>query len=384
MSKRSHAARRRHKAMIRRQTPPGAPPGTLVADPSAPKPLLHIVAYGPDGFREVETEDPEALAAYIGKWPALWVHVEGLGDAQVIGRLGSLFNLHQLALEDVLHTHQRPKVEQYPDSVYVVVRPLVLNDRLESEQMSLFLGKGFVVSFQERRGEGPDDPVRERIRLGAGRIRSEGTDFLAYALLDAVIDGCFPILERYWEKLAALEENLLVQPTPTLVARIHESKRDLLAARRSVWPLRDALSILYREPSPFLGEEVRVYLRDCYDHVIQIIDVVETFREVVLGMTDLYLSSLSNRMNEIMKVLTIISTIFIPLSFIAGLYGMNFDRSASPLNMPELGWKFGYPFALGLMGVTAVALLVFFRWKGWMGGGDRGAPADRPPRGEGD
>ncbi|MEW6758344.1 MAG: magnesium/cobalt transporter CorA [Acidobacteriota bacterium] len=371
MSKRSHAARRRHKVMIHRQTPPGAPPGTLVADPAAPKPLLHVVAYGPDGFREVETEDPEALVAYLGKWPVLWVHVEGLGDAQVIARLGALFHLHQLALEDVLHTHQRPKVEQYPESVFVVARPLLLNDRLDSEQMSLFLGKGFVVSFQERRGVGPDDPVRERIRLGAGRIRSEGTDFLAYALLDAVIDGCFPILERYWEKLATLEENLLVQPTPTLVARIHESKRDLLAARRSVWPLRDALSALYRDPSPYLGDEVRVYLRDCYDHVIQIIDVVETFREVVLGMTDLYLSSLSNRMNEIMKVLTIISTIFIPLSFIAGLYGMNFDRSASPLNMPELSWRWGYPFALGLMGVTALGLLAFFRWKGWMGGGDK-------------
>jgi magnesium transporter len=340
-----------------------------VADPNAPKPLLHIVAYGPEGFRETETEDPEALCAYIGKWPVLWVHVEGLGDARVIARLGSLFDLHQLALEDVLHTHQRPKVELYAESVFVVGRPLTLNDRLESEQMSLFLGRQFVVSFQERRGVGPDDPVRERIRQGAGRIRSEGADFLAYALMDAVIDGFFPILERYGERLDALEEGLLVRPDPALVGRIHEAKRDLLAARRSVWPLRDALSALYREPSAFIGDEVRVYLRDCHDHVIQIIDVVETYREVALGMTDLYLSSLSNRMNEIMKVLTIISTLFIPLSFIASLYGMNFDTEASALNMPELGWPWGYPFALGLMGLTALALLAFFRWKGWMGGG---------------
>jgi magnesium transporter len=372
MSKKSRAARRQRKALIRRQTPPGSPPGTLVADPEAPRPLLHVVGYGPGGFREAEGRDGSAVAAFLGKWPVLWVHVEGMGDASVVGEIGRIFGLHPLALEDVLHVHQRAKVEVYEKNLYVVVRSLLLNERLETEQMSLFLGEGFVVSFQEKPGPGPDDVVRERIRQEKGRIRAEGADYLLYTLLDAVLDGCFPVLERFGDRLDELEVRLLERPGASLASQIHEAKRDIQTARRAVWPMRDALSLLVREGSPFLSPAIRPYLRDCYDHAIQLMDVVETYREISVGMTDLYLSGLSNRMNEIMKVLTIIATLFIPLSFIASLYGMNFDPEASPFNMPELKWKWGYPFALGLMGLTALGLLVFFRWKGWLGGDRRG------------
>lgn len=372
MSKKSRAARRLRKSLLHRQAPPGSPPGTLVADPASPRPILHVVGFGPEGFRESEGRDPAVVAPFLGKWPVLWVHVEGLGDASVVGEIGRLFGLHPLALEDVLHVHQRAKVEVYEKNLYVVVRPLLLNERLETEQWSFFLGEGFVVSFQEKPGPGPDDIVRERIRTARGRICAEGADYLLYSLLDAVLDGCFPVLERFGDRLDELEVKLLEGPNAALANQIHEAKRDIQTARRAVWPVRDALSLLVREGSPFLTSAIRPYLRDCYDHAIQLMDVVETYREIAVGMTDLYLSGLSNRMNEVMKVLTIIATLFIPLSFIASLYGMNFDPEASPFNMPELKWRWGYPFVLGLMSLTALGLLAYFRWKGWMGGDRRG------------
>jgi magnesium transporter len=210
--------------------------------------------------------------------------------------------------------------------------------------------------------------VRERIRKGVGRMRGAGPDYLAYALLDAIIDGYFPVLEHYGEYLEDLEDVLVHDPDEELVADIHNVKRDLLTLRRAIWPLRDALGALLREPVPLISHETHPYLRDCYDHTVQIIDLVETYRELGSGLMDMYLSSVSNRMNEIMKVLTIISTIFIPLSFIAGVYGMNFNPERSPLNMPELNWYWGYPFCLAIMGVVAAVLVGFFWRKGWLGG----------------
>jgi len=261
---------------------------------------------------------------------------------------------------------QRPKVERYEDCLFLVARMMSLGERLDSEQISIYLGSGFVLTFQERVGDCLD-PVRHRIREGAGRIRSQGADYLAYALLDAVIDHYFPVLEELGERLEALEDEVLRHPSPAVISRIHAAKRDLLALRRVVWPQRESLHWLLREPIPLLAEDTRLHLRDCYDHVAHVMDMVETFRELASGLVDAYQSSLSNRMNEVMKVLTIIATIFIPLSFLAGLYGMNFSAESSPWNMPELRFYFGYPLALALMAVVAGVMLIYFRRKGWIG-----------------
>ncbi len=386
MPKKAKGRKKPHRVVMKKRVPRGAPPGTLVADPRAPKPVLRAMAYGPDGLRELEHADLDSIAGLRGEWPVLWVSVEGLGDAGVVEAVGGLFGLHHLALEDVLSTHQRAKVEQYGEYVFVVARSPVLDDRVSTEQMSLFLGPDFVLSFHEHPSS-DYDVTRDRIRSASGRIASAGPDYLAYALIDTLIDGYFPVLEDYGERLEGLEEDVVARPSEGLIRRIHEAKRDLLTVRRAVWPLRDALSALYREPSRLVAEDTRVYLRDCYDHTIQIIDFVETYREIATGMMDVYLSSLSNRMNEIMKVLTIIATIFIPLSFIASLYGMNFNPAKSPWNMPELEWRWGYPFALGLMALAAVSMLLYFRRKGWLGGGgsqkEDAAEEEAPAEGRG-
>lgn len=380
MAKKPKGRKRTYKTILRKRVPPGAPPGTLVADPGAPKPTIRLLAYGPDGRKEITGADTETIVALKGKWPVLWVSVEGLGDVGVVEKIGAIFGLHRLALEDVLNVHQRPKVEQYGDYIFIVARSAALNERVATEQLSIFLGKDFVLSFHER-GTAVYDVTRERIKTASGRISSAGSDYLAYALIDTLIDGYFPVLEDYGERLEGIEEDVVSRPSEGLIRRIHEAKRDLLNIRRSIWPLRDALSALEREPGQLVSDDTRVYLRDCYDHTIQIIDFVETYREIATGMMDVYLSSLSNRMNEIMKVLTIIATIFIPLSFIAGLYGMNFNPARSPWNMPELEWRWGYPFALLLMALTAGIMLFYFRRKGWLGGhgGDDEETGDEDP-----
>lgn len=358
----------------RRRTPgralwgdrPGASPGQLRADPRAPAPSLQLIAYGPDGFAEQAGPDLAAVRQALERWPVTWLNVDGLGDEQVIAGIGELFGLHKLALEDVLHVHQRPKVEEYPDNLFVVLRLPEPGERLDTEQISLFLGANFVVTFQERPGDA-FEPVRERIRLGKGTLRGAGPDYLAYALIDAGIDSAFPVLEQCGERLESLEDEVVERPRHGAVAAIHAVKRDLLTLRRGVWPLREMLGTLSREPSPLVRAETRLFLRDCNDHAVQILELVETYREISSGLLDIYLSSISNRTNEIMKVLTIIATIFIPLGFFASLYGMNFDPDASPWNMPELRWRWGYPAALGLMAAVAAGLLVWFRRRGWLG-----------------
>jgi magnesium transporter len=231
----------------------------------------------------------------------------------------------------------------------------------------MFLGANFLLTFQERTGD-CFDLVRDRIRRRRGHIRERKADYLAYALLDAVIDGYFPVLEACGERLESLEDAVLDKPSGEQSAQIHEMKRDLLTLRRAIWPQREMINALTRDSSAHVSDQTRVYLRDCYDHTIQLMDMLETYREIASGLVDVYLSSVSARMNEIMKLLTIIATIFIPLGFIAGLYGMNFDTGVSPWNMPELSWRWGYPFALGLMAVVAIGLLLFFRKRGWIGG----------------
>ncbi len=359
--------RRKASRIHRRRTPPGAPPGTLIADPEAPPPQIHVFAYGPEQFHEQEITDLRQLASLFHHWPVLWVDIEGLGNVDTIKAVGEMFSLHRLALEDVLNVHQRPKIEQYNDLYFIVSRMVRIGDTLETEQLSLFLGSSFVLTFQEGKPGDCLEPVRERIREKRGRIRDVGLDYLAYALLDAVVDSYFPVLEAYGEQLEILEDEVMAHPERTVVAHVHDIKRNLLTLRRSIWPQREIFNALLRDETPLVTNETRLYLRDCYDHTSQIIDLVETYRELGADLTDLYLSSVSNRTNEIMRVLTVIATIFIPLTFVAGVYGMNFNPNSSPWNMPELNWPWGYPFALTLMGVCAALQLIFFWRRGWLG-----------------
>jgi len=365
--KKAPASRRDRLFSRRKVVNQAAPPGTLIEPEGAPEPVVSVVAYDQTRLVERTLRDPDELPALLREYQVVWVNVNGLGDAALMHQLGEIFGLHSLALEDVLNTRHRPKAEAYDDNLFVVTRMAqIRGDALDVEQVSLFLGKRFVVSFQERPGD-CFAPVRERIRKGGTRVRFMGADYLAYALIDAIVDAYFPVLEHYSERLNDAEDAVVADPENHTVEHIHALKRDFQVLRHGIWPFREALRDLSDE-MPFIREETKLFLRDCHDHVIQIVDILETFRERAAGLNDLYLSSLSNRMNEVMKVLTIIATIFIPLSFIAGVYGMNFNPQVSPLNMPELQWYLGYPFALGIMALVAVGLLYYFRRKGWIGG----------------
>ncbi len=364
---RKPAGRKRFRFIRRGSVAPGVAPGTLTSEASATRPPMQLMGFGPGEGVERAITDPGEIRALRGKHPVLWLNVDGVGDASTIKAIGDVFGLHHLALEDVMNTHQRPKVEEYADHCFIVLRMINEGESLETEQMAIFLGKDYVITFQEKPGDCLDS-VRQRIRQGNERIRGAGSDYLVYAIIDAVVDFYFPVIEKYGERLEILEDAVIESASPANVARIRDVKHDLLLIRRCVWPLRDALSTLYRDPNPIITAEARIFLRDCYDHAIQIMDLVETYRELGAGLMDIYLSSVSIRTNEVMKVLTIIATIFIPLSFVAGLYGMNFDTSVSPLNMPELGWRFGYPFALSIMAAIALTLILYFRRKGWLGG----------------
>lgn len=355
--------------------PPGAAPGTLITDPDAPRPVITVFAFGPDGFVEQGLERAEQAADYVGRWPVTWVNVDGLGDKATIETLSALFRIHPLAQEDIIYVHQRAKVETYQDNEFIVVRMVSLKNRIETEQVSFFLGVNYVLTFQERPGD-CFDPVRERIRKGGVRLRSSGADYLAYCLLDSVVDAYYPLLEAYGERLDTLQDQVITTPDSGKLLQIHDARRDLRALRRAIWPLREVFNTLCRDPLPLVQGETRVFFRDCYDHTIQVVDLVETYREISSDLTDLYLSGLSNRMNNIMKVLTIIATIFMPLTFVAGIYGMNFNPGASRWNMPELNWKYGYFFSLALMLVSVIGMLVFFRRRGWIGARDA-EPDDR-------
>jgi len=322
---------------------------------------MHVMAYGPAEFVEQEIPSADAIGPFLGQWPVIWVNVDGLGDADAVRKIGEIFGLHPLALEDVINVHQRPKVEPYEKYFFIVMQMLLTGEVLDTEQLSLFLGANFVITFQERPGGDCFALVRERIRKNHGRIRAAGPDYLAYSLLDAVVDNYFPVLERYGERLETVEQEVVTQPRSETLARIHDIKRDLLLLRRAVWPMREALNSLLRDDTPFIVRETRTYLRDCYDHSVRIIDILETDRETSFGLLETYLSSVSNRMNEVIKVLTIITTIFMPLTFIAGIYGMNFAH------MPELNWPWGYPLVMGLMAVIAAGMLLYFRRKRWLG-----------------
>ena len=356
-----HGGRRR-----RRRAPPGTAPGTLLADPSAHRSSLNLISYGDADFDERDEVSVADVEAAKGSRPVLWINVNGLADVALIESLGNVFGLHGLALEDVVNVHQRPKAEAYEDHVFIVTRMALPGSHLDTEQVSIFVGDDFVLTFQERPGD-CFDLVRDRLRHSRGRIRKSGPDYLAYALIDAVLDAYFPILEEYGERLERLEDAVISRARPELIEEVHGMKRNLLSLRRAIWPHREMVNELIRDEASVVSGQTRVYLRDCYDHAIQLMDIVETYREIASGLVDIYLSSMSARLNDIMKVLTVIATVFIPLSFIASLYGMNFDPDASPWNMPELTWRFGYPLALLLMAAVAGVLLAYFVRRGWIG-----------------
>ncbi|MGZ9147686.1 MAG: magnesium/cobalt transporter CorA [Candidatus Deferrimicrobiaceae bacterium] len=356
--------RKRSRKRIKRWHPPGTLPGTLVAHAEAgvEPAQIHMFSYGPDRCEE-RVLRPEEIPPLVGPdHGVLWLDIWGLSDPGVVKAVGDRFGFHPLALEDVLNIPQRPKVDRYENHLLVILREV--SYPVETEQVSLFLSDRLVVTFQERPGD-PFDPIRDRLRKGSGRIRSLGADYLLYSLCDAVVDSIFPTLEKLGEDVETLEETVIGTPTRESLRGIRGVKKQLLEIRRAIWPARDAMSELLREDSPLIRPETRVFLRDCYDHTIQVMDMVETYREMAASLVDEYISSVSNRMNEIMKVLTIMATIFIPLTFIAGVYGMNFDREASPFNMPELGWRYGYPAILLVMAATAGGLVWYFRKKKW-------------------
>jgi magnesium transporter len=358
---------RRTKGLrVRRRTLPGAAPGTLIPDPAAIGPSISLIGYGDEQIIEREDLSVEDVRSARGSTPIVWINVNGLADVELIQALGDVFGLHSLALEDVVNVHQRPKAEEYEDHVFIVTRMVVPGRHVETEQVSMFVGSDFVLTFQERPGD-CFELVRERLRQHKGRIRQSGKDYLAYALIDAVVDAYFPILEEYGERLESLEDAVVSRPSPELISKVHTMKRDLLSLRRAIWPHREMINALIRDETPLVTDQTRVYLRDCYDHAIQLLDIVETYREIASGLVDVYLSSMSTRLNDIMKVLTIIATIFMPLSFVASLYGMNFDTSASPWNMPELKWAYGYPFALSIMTISTVLLVLYFIRQRWIG-----------------
>lgn len=341
----------------------GLPPGSLVhIGKKTDKVRISIIDYDKTQFNEKTVKKVEECFPFKKKPTVTWINIDGVHDTEVIEKIGKHFGIHPLVLEDIVNTGQRPKVENLDDYIFIVLKMLDYDEKgmeIKSEQVSLILGSNFVISFQEREGD-VFDPIRKRVRNGKGRVRKMGTDYLTYALMDTVIDNYFLILERLGESLESLEEKLITNPEPETLQTIHKMKRETIFLRKSVWPLREVISGLERSESSLIKKVTKIYIRDVYDHTIQVIDTVETFRDLVSGMLDTYLSSVSNKMNEVMKVLTIIATIFIPLTFIAGIYGMNFEY------MPELGWVWGYFSVWFIMVVIALSMVFYFKRKMWL------------------
>lgn len=355
------------RPQFQRRTEPGAPPGTLISDPSVPCGQVTAMCYDAERFEERVIKDTREIKPLLDKWPVTWIDMDGLGDASLINELGRIFGLHPLALEDVVHVHQRAKIETYGNHCFIVARMPICGNFGSTEQVSFFFGEKFVLTFQERPGGDCLNPIRSRIRSGWGRSRALRPDFLVYTLLDSIVDHYFPWIEDCGERLDGIELQLGSAKLPDLMATLHKVKRELLTIRRVMWPFRDAINALLRDPSPLVGDETRVFLRDVHDHTIQIIDLIENYRDIAAGITDVFLARVGQRTSDITKVLTIIATIFIPLTFIVGVYGMNFDTSKSPWNMPELEWYWGYPAVLAMMAGLAGGMLIFFRRKGWLG-----------------
>ncbi|MBE0535111.1 MAG: magnesium/cobalt transporter CorA [Phycisphaerae bacterium] len=342
----------------------GLPPGTLVhvGERKTDKPRVTVMDYDEAHFQETEIAAVEDCVPFRTSSTVTWINIDGLHEIDIIGKVGACFDLHPLIQEDILNTNQRPRYQDCDAYLFVVLRMLSYDTSrhcVESEQVSCILGSGFVLSFQERTGD-VFNTIRERIRHGGGRIRKNGADYLLYCLLDAVVDNYFNILENFGERIETLEEELLTDPSENQLKRVHALKHDLITLRKSIWPLRELVNALDKTESRLITRTTHPYLRDLYDHTIQVIETVETFRDMAGGLQDIYMSSISNRMNAVMKVLTIIATLFIPLTFIAGVYGMNFE------NMPELQWRHGYHAVWIVMIAVTAGMLLYFKKKKWL------------------
>ncbi len=372
-SKKPHARHyltRRHSLHLfpGRYTRPGTAPGDLTAPPEAERvPVtLFLADFDADQLFEETDCSLEEAGRYLDSLRTTWLHVQGTPSEELLRAIGDAYGLHPLALEDVLHTGQRPKVEAYEGQLFAIVgAPEHGPGGVAPSQLSLFLGNTWVVSFHPGQTD-PFEPVRHRLRQPAARIRERGADYLFYALIDTAVDLTFPVMEALGERIEALELTVFDDPSRQALDEIHHLKRELVVMRRSLWPQRDALNALVRDEHHMLAAGTLPYLRDCYDHTVHALDLVESYREMASSLLEVYLSSLSNRMNDVMKVLTIIATVFIPLSFVVGVYGMNFDTQASPWNMPELGLRYGYPLLwLVILGIVA-GMLIYFRRKRWL------------------
>ncbi|WP_409523084.1 magnesium/cobalt transporter CorA [Nitrincola sp. MINF-07-Sa-05] len=350
------------KLVIKRGKKVGAAPGTLVhvGTGSAAETQLEVFDFDLDHLNEQRLKDPALCLPLLTSDTVSWINVDGTHQVPLIESLGKMLQLHPLVMEDIMNTDQRPKLEEYDGYLYIVIKMLQFDHdthEIRTEQLSLILGERLVISLQEQPGD-VFDGVRERLRSGRRR-RFLDADYLAYALIDAVVDHYFSLLEKLGDEIELLEDELINSPTPDTLARIHHYKREMLLLRKAVWPLRELLSRLSRDETPLVSQETRLYLRDVYDHTIHVLDTIETLRDLLVSLLDLYLSSASNRMNEVMKTLTLIATIFMPLTFIAGVYGMNFQF------MPELEWRWGYPVVMLFMAAVVSGLLFYFRRRHW-------------------
>jgi magnesium transporter len=339
---------------------PGTPPGTLSPAPADERtpPTVTVVRFTTEDLVETATRDIAEAMAACRKPGVTWVNVDGL-DAEVLTRLGEVFGLHALALEDALNVPQRPKVDRYQTYYFVVLRMIRAAPSVEEEQVSIFFGQEWVLTVQERPTGDVFDIVRDAIRQDRGQVRRAGADYLAYLLLDAVVDGYYPVLEQVSEAIDAAQDETLRRPRPPTLWTIQRLRRDTSVLRRAIWPIREEVAALQRDESGLVAAETKVFLRDAHDHAVQALDIVESFRETLTSLTEIYLSTQNQRLNEVMKVLTVIATVFIPLTFIASIYGMNFEF------MPELRWRYGYLWALGLMAASAGGLVLYFRRRGW-------------------
>lgn len=342
----------------------GQPPGTLIytGEKKVEKVKITVIDYDEKQYSSEEVSTIKECLPYIKKPSVSWINIDGLHDLNIIEQIGDVFSIHPLILEDILNVEQHSKYEDLENSIFIVLKMIMYDEKqrqIDHEQVSIILGQGFVISFQEKEGD-VFDTIRERIQKSKGRIRKMGADYLAYSLLDAIIDNYFIVLDRLGETIESLEDELRSNPSDQTSRKIHSLKREMIFLRKSIWPLREIINKLEREESSLIEASTDIFLKDLYDHTIQIIDTVETFRDMISGMLDTYLTIISNNMNSTMKVLTVIATIFIPLTFIAGIYGMNFQ------NMPELGWKWGYPIVWGIMFVIGILMLFFFKKKKWL------------------
>ena len=345
---------------------PGSAPGTLSIEPDAYPTEINIFDYTPDRINHFQGLTPQEIVPYLDTESVSWIDIQGLGDEKILREIGEIFHLPLLVLEDIVNVPQRPKLELYPDFLLITTQMVMAKKKgFWTEQVSFILGKNYLLTIQEEPLRDPFDPVRNRLERSIGLIRQLGAGYLCYALIDAIIDNFFPVLEAYGDRLEILEEEAITKPNSSTLKKIYKIRRELLAFRRLVWPQREIFNSLVRDGSQHIDPSILNYVRDCYDHTIQIIDVIETYRELASGLTDVYLSATGNKMNEIMKVLTIISTIFIPLTFIAGVYGMNFNPEKSPYNMPELNSYWGYFICLGIMLFISIVQIYIFWQKGW-------------------